>query len=45
VRLALFSDIHGNLQELDAVLKDARALGVDAHWALDDLARASAFEN
>jgi predicted phosphodiesterase len=38
MRLALFSDIHGNLQALDAVIQDARALGVDAHWALGDLA-------
>lgn len=38
MRIALFSDIHGNLAALDAVLADAAALGVDRHVAVGDLA-------
>lgn len=37
VRIALLSDIHGNLVALDAVLADARSAGVDAYWVLGDL--------
>jgi predicted phosphodiesterase len=38
MRVALFSDIHGNSVALDAVLADiAGAGGVDEHWALGDL--------
>jgi predicted phosphodiesterase len=38
MRLALFSDIHGNEVALDAVLEDiARRGGVDAYWVLGDL--------
>jgi predicted phosphodiesterase len=33
----LISDIHGNLVALDAVLADARCVGVDAYWVLGDL--------
>ncbi len=38
MRIAIFSDIHGNRLALDAVLADARALGADTYWALGDLA-------
>ena len=38
MRIALFSDIHGNRFALEAVLEDARSLGADAYWALGDLA-------
>jgi len=38
-RLAVLSDIHGNLPALDAVLADVEAQGtVDAYWVLGDLA-------
>ncbi len=38
MRLALFSDIHGNSIALDAVLADVEAAGgVDEYWALGDL--------
>jgi predicted phosphodiesterase len=37
VRLGLVSDIHGNAVALDAVLNDARRLGVERWWALGDL--------
>jgi putative phosphoesterase len=38
MRLALFSDIHGNPTALDAVLEDIRARGgADAYWVLGDL--------
>jgi predicted phosphodiesterase len=37
VRIALISDIHANLVALDAVLADARSVGVDAYWVLGDL--------
>jgi putative phosphoesterase len=36
VRIALLSDIHGNPTALDAVLADARTLGVEEHWLLGD---------
>lgn len=38
MRLALLSDIHGNMQALDAVLEDAREIGVDSYLAIGDLA-------
>ena len=39
MRLALFSDIHGNPIALDAVLADIAAEGgVNAYWVLGDLA-------
>lgn len=39
MRIAIFSDIHGNSIALDAVLDDIRAQGgVDAYWVLGDLA-------
>ena len=38
MRIALFSDIHGNAVALDAVLADVDAQGgVDAYWVLGDL--------
>jgi putative phosphoesterase len=38
MRVALFSDIHGNRIALDAVIKDAKCFGVDAFCAIGDLA-------
>lgn len=38
MRLALLSDIHGNLHALEAVLADAGALGAEAYLCLGDLA-------
>ena len=39
MRLALFSDIHGNPLALDAVLADIQRQGeVDAYWVLGDFA-------
>lgn len=37
MRVALLTDIHSNLQALDAVLADARALGFDAVWQMGDV--------
>ncbi|HEY5549097.1 MAG TPA: metallophosphoesterase family protein [Coriobacteriia bacterium] len=37
LRIALFSDIHGNLTALDAVLADIDACGVDERYCLGDL--------
>jgi predicted phosphodiesterase len=38
MRIALFSDVHGNSIALDAVLQDIQAQGgVDAYWVLGDL--------
>jgi diadenosine tetraphosphatase ApaH/serine/threonine PP2A family protein phosphatase len=37
VRIAVLSDIHGNLHALDAVLSDLDATGVDQVWCLGDL--------
>jgi predicted phosphodiesterase len=38
LRIALFSDIHGNSIALDAVLEDIRSQGgVDSYWVLGDL--------
>lgn len=38
MRIALISDIHGNLLALEAVLADARAVGVDRFACLGDVA-------
>src|ERR1044071_3477353 len=39
MRLAVFSDIHGNLSALEAVLKDMEQVGgIDLTWCLGDLA-------
>ena len=38
MRVALFSDIHGNRIALDAVIEDAQRFGVDAFCAVGDLA-------
>jgi putative phosphoesterase len=39
MRIAIFSDIHGNTIALDAVLDDIQQQGgVDAHWVVGDLA-------
>ena len=38
VRLALFSDVHGNPIALDAVLAEIAAAGVDGYLVLGDLA-------
>ena len=37
VRIALVSDVHGNVLALDAVLYEARRDGIDAVWCLGDL--------
>src|SRR5689334_9042262 len=37
VRIALFSDVHGNLPAFEAVLADIAKQGVDARWRLGDL--------
>jgi diadenosine tetraphosphatase ApaH/serine/threonine PP2A family protein phosphatase len=37
VRVALLSDVHGNLPAFEAVLDDIRREGVDARWCLGDL--------
>ena len=36
-RIAILSDVHGNLPAFSAVLDDARAAGVDAIWCLGDV--------
>jgi predicted phosphodiesterase len=36
MRIAILSDVHGNLVALDAVLADAEAMAVDAYWVLGD---------
>lgn len=38
MRVAIFSDVHGNSTALDAVLTDAAAAGVDEFWVVGDLA-------
>ena len=39
MRIALFSDVHGNAVALDAVLADVREVGgVDEYWVVGDLA-------
>jgi diadenosine tetraphosphatase ApaH/serine/threonine PP2A family protein phosphatase len=37
VRIAIFSDVHGNLPAFQAVLADIEKEGVDARWCLGDL--------
>src|SRR5881275_431185 len=37
VRIALFSEVHGNLPAFEAVLADIAKEGVDARWCLGDL--------
>jgi len=37
VRVAVLSDVHGNLPAFQAVLDDIRKAGVDARWCLGDL--------
>jgi putative phosphoesterase len=37
VRIAIFSDVHSNLQSLEAVLADIDTAGVDARYVLGDL--------
>jgi diadenosine tetraphosphatase ApaH/serine/threonine PP2A family protein phosphatase len=37
MRIALLSDVHGNLPAFEAVLADVRAEGVDEVWCLGDL--------
>lgn len=37
MRVAIFSDIHGNAIALDAVLVDARSHDVDAYWVVGDI--------
>lgn len=41
MRLAVFADVHGNLDALDAVLRDAAARGVDGAVHLGDLVGAA----
>src|SRR3954454_25393093 len=36
-RVALLSDVHGNLPAFEAVLSDIRSTGVDPIWNLGDL--------
>lgn len=38
MRLAILSDIHGNLRALEAVLADLKTVGADLTWVLGDLA-------
>lgn len=35
--MALISDVHGNLQALEAVIEDVRSAGVEQTWCLGDL--------
>jgi predicted phosphodiesterase len=37
MRIALLSDVHGNLPAFEAVLADVQKEGVDEHWCLGDL--------
>jgi predicted phosphodiesterase len=37
MRVALLSDVHGNLPAFEAVLEDIKREGVDARWCLGDL--------
>ena len=37
MRVALVSDVHGNLQALDAALQHARGEGIDAVWCMGDM--------
>ncbi|VED67100.1 Ser/Thr protein phosphatase [Streptococcus australis] len=36
-RIAILSDIHGDTTALEAVIADARALGVKEYWLLGDI--------
>lgn len=38
VRVAVFSDVHGNALVLDAVLRAATEEGIDTFWCIGDLA-------
>lgn len=37
MRVAVFSDVHGNVLALDAVMRAARAEGIDNFWCIGDL--------
>ena len=37
IRVAVISDVHGNLPAFEAVLADIHRQGVDARWCLGDL--------
>lgn len=37
LRVAIFSDVHGNIPALEAVLSDAAEAGVTEHWVVGDL--------
>lgn len=37
MKIAIFSDVHGNTSALDAVLADIEQEGVDAYWVIGDL--------
>lgn len=37
MRAAVFSDVHGNLAALDAVLADAKGVGAEEFWVVGDL--------
>ena len=37
MRVAIFSDVHGNVTAFDAVFADAQAAGVDEFWVVGDL--------
>ena len=37
LRVAIFSDVHGNVPALEAVLSDAAEAGVTEHWIVGDL--------
>jgi len=45
MRLAIFSDIHGNLPALEAVLRDIHQQHVDAVYCLGDLVGYAPFPN
>lgn len=36
-KIAVFSDVHGNITALNAVLKDAKRNGATDYWFLGDL--------
>lgn len=36
-KIAVFSDVHGNVSALDAVLRDAKQNGATDYWFLGDL--------
>lgn len=37
MRIAVLSDVHANLEALEAVLEDARQAGADTYWCLGDV--------